>query len=153
MSDNEKEQDITINGITFTTKEAFARYREEHTFRVGDAINVMCKEYSTTKVHPGFITGISDFGNGKVTLDIAYIGNRGFGSELEFAEVFTDECGETNSPIVGIAPINEFNDLRMRLVDCVAKMEKQIATKKSEIAEMEKHIARLRAFDEKIVKV
>jgi hypothetical protein len=140
----EPEHNIQINGITFTTKEAFAKYREQHTFRVGDAVNVMTKEYSEVKVYPGFITGISDFGNNKVSIHIAYIS--GYSNELKFGEIYSDECEVTTSEITGIAPINEFNDMNMRLSDCIARMERTIAAKKAEIEGIQKHVSRLREF-------
>lgn len=145
--ENNKETNITINGITFTTQEAFAKYREDHTFRVGDAVNVMTNEYTETKVCPGLITGINDFGEGKVTLEVAYIG--GYGNELHFGEIYSDECG-AKTCIKGIAPINEFNDLRMKLTDCIARMEQEVARKEGEVAAIQKHISRLRNFAEKV---
>lgn len=145
----EPELNIQINGITFTTKEVFAKYREQHTFRVGDAVNVMTKEYNEVKVYPGFITGISDFGNNKVSLHVAYLS--GYNNELKFGEIYSDECAVTTSAITGIAPINEFNDMNLRLSDCIARMESSIAAKKAEIDCIQKHVARLRDFAANIV--
>ena len=142
MDEQDHEQNITVNGITFTTKEAFARYREEHTFRVGDAVNVMTSEYSETKVCPGFITGISDFGEGKVSIDLVYFTDFG---NMEFGEVFSDTCN-AKSKITGIAPINEFNDLRMRLTDTIGRVESQINQKHTEIDGMERKLKTLRSF-------
>lgn len=144
MNDEEtNEKNIVINGITFTTKEAFAKYREDHTFRMGDAVNVMTNEFPETKVYPGFITGISDFGNGKVALDLVYFS--GYVNDLRFAEIYSDECNAKNS-IVGIAPINQFNDLRMKFTDCIARMEQEATKKNGELASLRKLIERMRQF-------
>lgn len=140
----EPEHNIVINGITFTTKEAFAKYREQHTFRVGDAVNVMTKEYSSVVVNRGFITGISDFGDNRTCLHVAYVS--GYNNELKFGEIYSDECKVDSPGIIGIAPINEFNDTNLRLTDCISRMENVVATKKTEIENTQKHIARLREF-------
>lgn len=146
---SEKEMNIIINGLTFTTKEAFAKYREEHTFRGGDAVNVMVKEYGETSVCPGFIIGINDFGEGRVSLDVAYL-SASYPASLKFGSVYSDTCEDAKSDILGVAPINEFNDLTMKIADALKYLENNIATKKSELASLERQFEWLKDVGEKM---
>jgi len=88
---------VEINGIKLEIDERTARTVES--YRVGDRIKVLVKEYSAYAVYPGVIVGFSDFKD-LPTIDIMYV-TRGYGAEFRFISI------NAQSTETGIAPSNE----------------------------------------------
>lgn len=146
MDETGKVTGITIAGVNFSTKEAFVEYREKHQFRTGDAVQALLKGYSETKVVPAIICGINDFGNDRVSIDLCYITPY---DRLEFDCVFSDEIlgGKAkDSGIIGLAPLNEFNDVGLKVANVMQAIRGVIASKELELDRLRQQVKVLESF-------
>lgn len=127
---------ITINGINFSTEEAFAEYRAKHEFRIGDAVMGLFMSYGNEgTVKPAFVTGINDFGDGRHTIDIAYIDYNDF----KFASIMSDEIVGDKKPttgLVGLAPLNRWNNVGLKCATVLEALEGTIAAKRLELDQL-----------------
>lgn len=149
MDEAGKVTGITVAGVNFSTKEAFVEYREKHQFRMGDAVQALVKGYSDTKVVPAFICGINDFGNDRISIDLCYITPY---DKLEFDCVFSDEVlgGKAkDSGIVGLAPLNEFNDVGLKVANVMQSIRGIIAAKELELDKLRQQVKVLEDFQAK----
>ena len=146
MDETGKVTGITIAGVNFSTKEAFVEYREKHQFRMGDAVQALLKSYLETKVVPAFICGINDFGNDRISIDLCYITPY---DKLEFDCVFSDEIlgGKAkDSGIIGLAPLNEFNDVGLKVASVMQALRGVIASKELELDRLRQQVKVLESF-------
>lgn len=149
MSMEDKQAVIEINGVTFTTDNAFLKYRESHQFRVGDAVNVLVKKYSGLEVRPGFIVGVNDFGANKdgksrFALTVAYVEDD-YARSLKIDNVFNDACETETNTIAGIAPVNEYNDLTVQFGDVYKRMTDHIRGEEMRLEALKKQAETLKA--------
>lgn len=143
-----KVKGITVAGVNFSTKEAFVEYRENHQFKIGDAVQALVKSYSDTKVYPAIVCGINDFGNDRISIDLCYITSY---NKLEFDSVFSDEIlgdKKKDSGIVGLAPVNEFNDIGLKVSDVLNALHGTILAKEHELDTLREQVKILESFAE-----
>ena len=146
MDETGKVTGITVAGVNFSTKEAFVEYREKHQFKMGDAVQALLKGYSGTKVVPAFICGINDFGHDRVSIDLCYITPY---DKLEFDCVFSDEIlngKPKDSGIIGLAPLNEFNDVGLKVANVMQSIRGIIASKELELDRLRQQVKILESF-------
>ena len=146
MDETGKVVGITVAGVNFSTKEAFVEYREKHQFKVGDAVQALVKTYSETKVLPAFICGVNDFGNDRISIDICYITPY---DKLEFDCVFSDQIlGDKakDSGVVGLAPLNEFNDVGLKVANVMQAIRGMVLAKETELDRLRQQVKVLEDF-------
>lgn len=149
LDESGKVTGIQVAGVNFSTKEAFVEYREKHQFKMGDAVQALVKSYSDTKVLPAFVCGINDFGDDRISIDVCYIGD--YYNELKFDCVFSDEIlgdKKKDSGIVGLAPINDFNDVGLKVATVMAAITGTIAAKQLELDKLREQVKCLEQFVE-----
>ena len=149
MDEMGKVTGITVAGVNFSTKEAFVEYREKHQFKMGDAVQALLKSYSDTKVVPAFICGINDFGNDRISIDLCYITPY---DKLEFDCVFSDESlggKPKDSGIIGLAPLNEFNDVGLKVANVMQSIRGIISAKELELDKLRQQVKILEDFKTK----
>ena len=144
---DEKKTVLSIAGINFSTEEAFAEYRAKHEFKVGDAVMGLFVSYGDTQVKPAFVTGINDFGDGKRTIDVAYID---YDNEFKFASIMDDSCYKEGkrptSGLLGLAPVNRWNDVGLKCANVLQALQGTIAAKELELDKLRQRVKMVEEF-------
>lgn len=138
---------LSVGGINFSTEEAFAEYRAKHEFKVGDAVMGLFVSYGDTQVKPAFVTGINDFGDGRRTIDVAYVD---YDNEFKFASIMDDSCYRDGkrpaNGLVGLAPVNRWNDLGLKCANVLEALRGTIAAKELELDKLRHRVKMVEEF-------
>lgn len=118
----EDQKVITINGIKMAIDERTATIKKVDTFKVGDAVKLLYKSYSSYEVKFGVIIGFDQFVK-RPTITVAFLDS----TELKY--VYIHEGVEHE--IHGV----EAHDLVMEKTWILDKMNQRILTKERELAE------------------
>ncbi len=115
---------MEINGMKFEVEQLV---KETYTFKVGEKVKILKKDYSSFKVCFGMITGFDNF-NGKAVITVAYLETSYNSAELKI-EYITEESD------IKLLPYNE--DLDFRKENIVEMFDRQIKNKQDEIRKIE----------------
>ena len=102
------------------------------TYKVGDNVRILVKEYETFKSYPGVIVGFDNFKN-LPTIIVAYLKVSYSSSELEFAYINKENSKEDNFEIV---PNND-KDILFEKGRVIEIMNSEIETKREEVKDLE----------------
>lgn len=128
MTENQDMRVIEVNGHKFEVDLRTAKKID--TYRVGDKVKVLVKEYSDHKVYAGWIVGIDAF-KALPTIVIAYIPHVWSGDgEIKFAHLNAKSEG------VEIVPMCE-DDVAPNREQVCAMFDRAIAKKRNEMTEIE----------------
>jgi len=122
-AESEEKRIVEIHGIKMEVDLWYAKRID--TYRVGDAVKVMVKDYSGYKSWPGVIAGFCDFKE-HPAIEILYLEDY----NLNFL-TFTDESDAE------IAPFNDYEMVFSR-ADILAKIDRKIQEAEETIRELHK---------------
>ena len=117
-------QIISINGIKMEVDARTATIRKVDTFKIGDPVKLLLKEYSGHAVKPGIIVAFDQFTK-RPTITIAYLEY----AELKFAALF-EGCEHEIVAATGA-------DLDLNKEYIVDKMDREIEKKEQEIRDVQ----------------
>lgn len=100
------------------------------TFRVGDNVKVLCKEYDGFKIKPGIITDFANFKE-KPTIVVAVLEESYSGVSINFVHIY--EGMEEKYEIVYATE----DEVKLSQEGVVEKFEREIAKKKHEMEELQ----------------
>ena len=100
------------------------------TFRVGDNVKVLCKEYDGVKIKPGIITDFANFKE-KPTIVVAVLEESYSGVSINFVHIY--EGMEEQYEIVYATE----DEVKLSQEGVVEKFEREIAKKKHEMEELQ----------------
>ena len=100
------------------------------TFRVGDNVKVLCKEYDGFKIKPGIITDFANFKE-KPTIVVAVLEESYSGVSIKFVHIY--EGMEEQYEIVYATE----DEVKLSQEGVVEKFEREIAKKKHEMEELQ----------------
>lgn len=132
--DNNEKRIVEIDGVKIEVDLRSAKRID--TFKVGDNVKVLCKEYSDQyKVKPGIITDFANFKE-KPTIVVAVFneGNWGSTPSIEFIHIY--EGMENKYEIVYTSD----EDLRLTKDGVIEKFEREIQKKKNEAQDLENQL-------------
>lgn len=118
---------VEVNGIKVEVDLRTAKRVDS--FKVGDAVKVLVKQYSDTfKSFSGVIVGFDEFQN-RPTIVVAYIDSGYSSTELKFAYINKDS---KDSKEFEIAPLQEF-ETKISFQEILKQFDKKISDKAAEI--------------------
>ena len=100
------------------------------TFRVGDNVKVLCKEYDGFKIKPGIITDFANFKE-KPTIVVAVLEESYSGVSINFVHIY--EGMEVKYEIVYATE----DEVKLSQEGVIEKFEREIAKKKHEMEELQ----------------
>ena len=118
---------IEINGVKLEVDLRTAKRVD--TFRVGDTVKILLKEYQDYKPSLGIIIGFDQF-EIRPTIVVAYLKCDYYTAEIKFAYI-NSETKDTE-----ICQINEW-DIPYSKQDILTKIDKEIAKKQEELRDLE----------------
>lgn len=129
----EEKRLIEIDGVKIEVDLRTAKRID--TFKVGDNVKVLCKEYNGHKVKPGIITDFANFKE-KPTIIVAVFNEGSWSStpSIEFIHIY--EGMEDKFEIVYTSD----EDLRLTKDGVIEKFEREIAKKKNEMQDLENQL-------------
>lgn len=127
MSDENKRV-VEINGVKVEVDLRTARRVDS--FKVGDAVKILIKQYSNYKSHVGVIVGFDEF-KSLPTMVIAYLEVGTWEQPLKFAYL------NSKSEDVEICP-HEPKDIGLEKGDVLGSFEREIAKRETEITELKR---------------
>ena len=116
---------VEINGVKLEVDMRTARKVES--YRVGDRVKVLKKEYSSYKVHPGVIVAFDPF-VALPTITVAYIDITYSKASIEFVFINAETEGIEMAPYEG--------DLLVDREEVISRIDKEIEGKEREITEL-----------------
>jgi hypothetical protein len=117
---------IEINGVKMEIDLRNAKRLD--TFRVGDPVKVLVKEYSGYSSNLGVIVGFDEY-NKLPTIIVAYIKSEYSSAEIKFAYIHAE------AKDIEICAINEW-DIPYSKSDIISKMDREINKKEEELREL-----------------
>jgi len=133
--EDENKRIVEIHGIKMEVDLRYAKRID--TYRVGDPVKVMIKDYSGYKARPGVIVGFCDFTENPA-IEIMYLENE----DLQLL-TFTDKSEAE------IAPFNDYEMVFSR-ADILSKIDRKIQQKEEEIRTLK---SKKEAFDKHFGKI
>lgn len=124
-------QTIEINGVKLEVDMRTARKIES--YRIGDRVKVLVKEYSSYKPYPGVIVAFDMFRK-LPTITVAYLDIGYSGTEVKFVYINGTEKDDESRP--ELAPYND--DIHVDKADVIERLDKEIDKKKEEIVDLER---------------
>ena len=119
-------QTVEINGIKLEVDMRTARRID--TYKIGDRVKVLVKEYQTYKPHPGVIVAFDAFEN-LPTITVAYVDVNYSKAEIKFVYINSDKPDDAE-----IAPYND--DILVDKRHVLDLLDKEIAKKNEEIEDL-----------------
>jgi len=134
-TENENKRIVEIHGIKMEVDLQYAKRID--TYRVGDPVKIMIKDYSGYKARPGVIVGFCDFSENPA-IEVIYLED----SDLKLLTFTSKSEAE-------IAPFNDYEMVFSR-VDILAKIDRSIQRKEEEIRTLQ---SKKEAFEKHFGKV
>lgn len=119
-------QTVEINGVKLEVDMRTARKIES--YKIGDRVKVLVKDYSTYKPHAGVIVAFDMFEK-LPTITVAYLDITYSGADIKFVYLNAQEDNDTE-----IAPYND--DILVDKADVLAKLDREITKKETEIDDL-----------------
>lgn len=116
---------VEINGVKLDIDERSAKLKAVESYKIGDKVKVLLKEYSNWKINPGVIVDFDNFEN-LPTITVAYLTDT-YSPELRFAFINSESKDIELSPNDGSVQIDQ--------ADVLDKLQKDITAKNAAVDE------------------
>lgn len=122
---DESKRIFEINGVKLEVDLRTAQVSKVDTYKVGDSVKLLFKQYSSFEVKYGVIAGFEQFKQ-RPTIVVAYLDY----SELKFANIF-DGCEHEIVPVGEHDLLSEREWIEFRVQDAITKKEIELSELKN----------------------